>query len=83
MPESPPGPATPILVEFGLTGGDGGTSYDLLLGRSSPSLVLYPDGLLLISGDRYGTGDWYVQKRLSTAEMCRLLKAIGSTGFFD
>ena len=75
------GPYKPILIEFGPSGGDGGTSYDFLYGREMPWLVLYTDGQLLVSGKHYGTKDWYVQKVLTVAEMCALLDQIAATGF--
>lgn len=82
-PQPTPGPIKPILIELGNIGGDGGTSYDLILGRGTPSIILYTDGQLLISGERYGVQDWYVQKMLSVSEMCTLLGRIRAMGFFS
>lgn len=82
-PEPTPGPIKQMLIEFGGGGGDGGTNYDLLLGRQMPDLVLYADGQLLIKGSRHGAQDWYQQKRLTTPEMCDLLTRIRATGFFE
>jgi len=82
LPTSPTGPAKQILVEFGVGGGDGGTTYDLLLGRDVPYLVLYSDGLLVMTGGPYGIS-WLVSKQLSVTQVCHLLQTIGSTGFFD
>ena len=66
-----------------MTGGDGGSHYDAYLGRDTPSLILYTDGQLLIRGQRYRVQDWYVEKTLSSSEICALLGQIQSTGFFD
>ncbi len=47
-----------------------------------PSLVLYTDGQLLIGHERYDAKPWYVEKHLTTAQMCALLQRIQATGFF-
>lgn len=81
MPTSTP--RKPILISFGIYGGDGGTSYDTLYGREMPSLVLYSDGQLLIGHERYDAQPWYVEKHLTTMQMCALLQEIRATGFFE
>lgn len=81
MPTSTP--RKPILISFGIYGGDGGTSYDFLYGRDMPSLVLYTDGQLLIGHERYDAKPWYVEKHLTTTQMCALLGKIQATGFFE
>ena len=48
-----------------------------------PSLVLYTDGQLLIGHERYDAKPWYVEKHLTTAQMCSLLGKIQATGFFE
>ncbi len=81
MPTSTP--RKPILISFGQYGGDGGTSYDTLYGRNMPSLVLYTDGQLLIGHERYDAKPWYVERHLTTPQICSLLQRIQATGFFD
>lgn len=81
MPTSTP--LKPILISFGIYGGDGGTSYDTLYGRGIPSLVLYTDGQLLVGHERYDAKPWYVEKHLTTTQMCALLQKIQATGFFE
>ena len=82
-PSPAPRPIKPILLEFGTTGGDGGTSYDVFFGREMPSLVLYTDGQLLIGDFSYSGPGGYSQTKLSTQEMCALLRRLQATGFFD
>ncbi len=82
-PVPTPGPIKPIFLEFGGTGGDGGTSYDAFFGRSMPSIILYTDGELLIRGEQYNVRDLYVEKHLSTFQMCSLLRQIRTTGYFS
>ena len=82
-PSSYPAPAKPILLAFGIFGGDGGTSYDIFFGRDMPSLILYSDGQLLIGGFSDTDPDGYSQKMLSPSEMCTLLQRLKATGFYD
>ena len=60
-PSPTPGPIKPILLEFGTTGGDGGTSDDVFFGREMPSLVLYTDGQLLMGDFSYTDPGGYFQ----------------------
>jgi hypothetical protein len=83
FPVSTPGPAREILLEFGSTGGDGGTSYDFFLGSDVPSLVLYTDGLLIISERQAHDRMSFLHKQLTDIEMCDLLQAFSATGLFE
>ena len=80
-PSSYPAPAKPILLAFGIFGGDGGTSYDIFFGRDMPSLILYSDGQLLIGAFSHTDPDGYSQKMLSPSEMCTLLQRLKQRAF--
>jgi hypothetical protein len=82
-PSSYPAPAKPILLAFGIFGGDGGTSYDIFFGRDMPSLILYSDGQLLTGGFSDTDLDGYSQKMLSPSETCTLLQRLEATGYYE
>jgi hypothetical protein len=82
-PQPTKGPIKSILLDLVPLFGDGGTVYDDILGRDTPSIILYTDGQLLISGEQYGVKNWYLQKVLSKSEMCALLGRIRETSFFN
>jgi hypothetical protein len=83
VPISTAGPAREVLLEFGSTGGDGGTSYDVFFGRDVPSVVLYADGLLIMTEQETHDQMSFLHKQLTDSEICDLLQAFSATGFFE
>lgn len=81
VPTPEPGPRKPILVMAGAYGGDGGTSFDIYHGRNTPSLILYADGQLLVSGGNDQYEQKYFERILSPTETCAFLDRIRRTGF--
>ncbi len=79
--ERMPCPRKPILVMAGAYGGDGGTSFDIYHGRNTPSLILYADGQLLVSGGNDQYEQKYFERILSPTETCAFLDRIRRTGF--
>ncbi|MCB8988156.1 MAG: PD40 domain-containing protein [Ardenticatenaceae bacterium] len=79
----PPTVATKtVLLQYGITGGDGGSDTDLYYGRGMPRLVIYTDGQMI-----FREGNWreeyFLEATVSPDEMCDLLAQLQEFGFFE
>lgn len=87
---SPSPPATPaivyptkeIFIQWGGDGGDGVDPTDFYYGRSTPSMVIYADGQMLIKDGGWRTTTFF-ETTLTSAEMCALRDEIAATGFLE
>ncbi len=88
LPSPMPGKTKQVILQFGMSGGDGGDQILDYLGRNTPNLVLYSDGQVLFREGDFGfyedrSGYTFKQVFLSPGQICSLLKSIADTGFFE
>jgi Tol biopolymer transport system component len=72
----------PVFIALTGWGGDGGGGTDYVLGRDTPSLIIYGDGQMIIT-DRSMGDRIYLETYLSPSEMCQLRQEIKNTGFLE
>ncbi len=78
----PPVATKTVFLQYGWTGGDGGSNTDLYYGLEMPNLVIYTDGQVILS-----EGEWrnryFLETEISPDEMCHLLAQLQGFGFFE
>jgi hypothetical protein len=70
-------PTKQVLLQMGFVLGDGGGIFYRPFGNINPSLVVYTDGEIITNGPN----DWNLETKLSTTQMCSLLRQVAATGF--
>lgn len=73
-----------VFLSYGGYGGDGGGDTDVYYGRSTPYLIIYNDGQLLLREGNMREGSiTFFEATLTPVEMCTLRQQIETTGFLE
>ncbi|MCA9884513.1 MAG: PD40 domain-containing protein [Anaerolineae bacterium] len=76
-------PIKQVFIQAGWTGGDGGSVQDFYFGRSTPSIVIYTDGQVVMKVGSWEDDFTFLSGQLPPEELCSLLARVQSTGYFN
>jgi hypothetical protein len=72
----------PVFIALIGCCGDGGSETDYVMGRDTPSLIIYGDGQMVIQSGEWGKRT-FLETYLSPKEMCQFRQRIADTGFLE